>query len=196
MSADAPSARRDEAPAQDRILEAAGRRIVASGAAALSLSEVADEAGVSKALIHYHFHDKDTMLVRLLERVASDISRRESHALDDQHTALAVDALWSWLLDELRRGDLRVLLEVSQYRSAPVQAAARDAAEQRRRTTTETIARLFAILGLQPRVPADLVAEVVVAFVDGLALDVSLRDERSTRIAFDVLWLALLNLAE
>jgi hypothetical protein len=37
---------------------------------------------------------------------------------------------------------------------------------------------------------------VVVAFVDGLALEHALVPERPRRIAFDVLWLALLGLAE
>ena len=187
---------REDVPAPRRILDAAARSIVASGAAAMSLSEVASEAAVSKALIHYHFHDKDSLLVQLVDRTAAEITARELASLAGQHSPLAVDAIWAWLVGELRRGSLRVLLEVSQYRSAPVQDAARRAAALRRATTTETIKHLFAILELHPRVPAELISEVVVAFVDGLAMDATLGDERSTRVAFDVFWLALLNLAE
>jgi AcrR family transcriptional regulator len=187
---------RDDVPAPRRILDAAGRSIVMSGAAAMSLSEVASEAAVSKALIHYPFRDKDSLLVRLVDRTATEITEREIEALAGQHSPLAVDAIWAWLLGELRRGSLRVLLEVSQYRSAPVQDAARRAASLRRATTTETIKHLFDILELRPRVPPELISEVVVAFVDGLAMDATLGDERATRVAFDVFWLALLNLAE
>jgi TetR/AcrR family transcriptional regulator, fatty acid metabolism regulator protein len=31
------------------------------------MQDVADAAGVSKGLIHYHFHDKETLLTRLIE---------------------------------------------------------------------------------------------------------------------------------
>lgn len=162
----------------------------------MSLSEVAADASVSKALIHYHFHDKDSLLVRLVDQTAEQITTRELEALRDQHSPLAVDEIWTWLVGELERGSLRVLLEVSQYRSAPVQEAARRAAVLRRSTTTDTVNHLFEILELRPRVPSELIAEVVVAFVDGLAIDASLGDARATRVAFDVFWLALLNLAE
>lgn len=184
------------APAPERILDAAARCLVQSGAAALSLSEVAQAAGVSKALIHYHFRDKDTLLVRLVERVSEDLTARERVALDGQNTPFAVDAIWDWLVGELRRGTLRVLLEVSQYRSASVQAAAREAARERRLTAAATFQRLFEILELQPRVPPELVSEVIVAFIDGLTMEATLGDERATRVAFDVFWLAMLNLAE
>lgn len=186
----------EEIPAPRRILDAAARCIATSGAAALSLSEVASEARVSKALIHYHYHDKDSLLVRLVDRTAAEVTEREANALEGQRSPLAVDAIWRWLVGELERGSLRVLLEVSQYRASRVRDAARRAARLRRATTAATIGRLFEILELKPRVPPELIAEVVVAFVDGLAMDATVGDERATRVAFDVFWLALLNLAE
>ena len=72
----------------------------------------------------------------------------------------------------------------------------------RRRQASETVERLFAILELQSRVPTSLLASVMVAFVDGLALDFAARREHgdqessSPRVAFDVFWLAMLSLAE
>jgi len=54
----APVVPRPRADAAERILRAAIRCIVTSGAAALTMHEVSEEAGVSKGLIHYHFHDK------------------------------------------------------------------------------------------------------------------------------------------
>ena len=48
--------------ATERILKAAATRLAISGASMLTMQEIAEEAGVSKGLIHYHFHDKDTLL--------------------------------------------------------------------------------------------------------------------------------------
>ena len=44
--------------AAERILEAAARVLAERGAAGLSMQDVAQEAGVSKGLIHYHYRDR------------------------------------------------------------------------------------------------------------------------------------------
>lgn len=200
-------AKTDASTTTRRILEAAKRSIAASGAATLSMQDVAVDAGVSKALIHYHFHDKDTLLAKLVEHLVNGLVAREREVLAayaNQHNPLAVDALWQWVDEELHRGDIRVLLELDAYRGKAVQAAARQAATRRREIAAETVARLFEILDLRPRVAASLLGNVVVAFLDGLAIDTALADAESDasadrgppRVAFDVFWLAMLSLAE
>ena len=184
-----------------RILDAAARRIAGAGAAALSIHDVAVDAGVSKALVHYHFREKDTLLARLVEHLANALVERERQALASyasRHDPLAVDALWRWVEAELQRGDMRVLLELDAYRGEAVQAAARRAAALRRATAAETISRLFGILELRPRVAPELLADVTVAFLDGLAIEMAVAsaDASTARVAFDVFWLAMLSLAE
>jgi AcrR family transcriptional regulator len=187
-----------------RILHATAHRVASGGAAALALSEIARDAGVSKALIHYHFADKETLLARLIDHLASGMVTRERNALrpfEHQHNPLAVDALWRWLEGELERGSINVLLELDAYRGPAVQAAARSAAAARQRAAQETIEQLFAILELRPRIEASLLAAVYVAFIDGLAIRNALASseghaQASPRVAFDVFWLAMLSLAE
>jgi AcrR family transcriptional regulator len=174
------------------------------GAAALALSDIARDAGVSKALIHYHFVEKETLLARLIDHLARRVTTRERQALapyEHEHNPLAVDALWTWLANELERGDIRVLLELDSYRGQTVEAAARAAAALRREAAEETVQRLFTILELRPRIEPALLADVVVAFIDGLAVAAGRAPaEEPTsgvpRIAFDVFWLAMLSLAE
>jgi len=186
-----------------RILAAATRQIASGGAAALSMSDIAREARVSKALIHYHFRDKDTLLARLIEHLVQEMVIRERAALaryEGQHNPLSIDALWDWLEQELQRGDVRALLELDSCRGPSVQGAARQAAQLRRATGKDTVERLFGILDLKPRIEPALLASVFVAFIDGLAIDWSIesREEGSAkaRVAFDVFWLAMLSLAE
>jgi hypothetical protein len=45
-------------------------------------------------------------------------------------------------------------------------------------------------------VPAALVADASIAFIDGLALDVSNGSLRDPRVSFDIFWLAVLGLTE
>jgi AcrR family transcriptional regulator len=182
--------------AAERILRAAVRCIVASGAAALTMHDVAEEAEVSKGLIHYHFHDKDTLLARVVEWMGQNLVSRERAALENSTPRHAIDDLWAWLSAELDRGHLRVLLELAQWRNPLVRRAIHSANLARREAASASIERLFALLALRPRIPAQLLADVVVPFVDGLAMTMGLDPEFNPRAAFDVLWLSLLTLTD
>lgn len=184
----------ESASAQRRIAAALVRCAARQGAAA-SLNDVAREAGVSKALILYHFADKDALLAYTIDALAAAVVARERRALDGGDP-LPLDALWAWLDAELRTGELRILLALSGSAGERARDAAAEAARARRAATARTVGRLFELLQLTPRVPPAMLADVVVAFVDGLALDSASGASRDPRVAFDVFWLAMLNLAE
>lgn len=196
MTLPSSSERRPRVDAAERILRAAVRRIVISGAGALTMHEVAEEAGVSKGLIHYHFHDKETLLARMVEWMARNLVMREQEALAHSVPRHAIDDLWAWLSAELERGHVRVLLELAQWRGPLVERAVHAANLARRSAATASIDRLFTLLALRPRVPAPLLADVVVPFIDGLAVATGIDPEFNARAAFDVFWLSLLSLAE
>jgi AcrR family transcriptional regulator len=179
-----------------RILQAAARRIATDGVANLSMQDVADAAGVSKGLIHYHYHDKETLLARLIEWVTRESIARERSALSASTPRTAVDDLWTWVSSELGRGDLRVLIELSHERGPSTSAVIRTAAAARREAASATVTRLFSMLELRPRVPVELLADVIVAFLDGLVVYAALENGANHRVAFDVFWLSLLSLAE
>ena len=191
-----PPVVRGRRDATERILKAAATRLSLSGASALTLHEVAEEAGVSKALIHYHFQDKDTLLARLVEWMADGLVRRERGALATSTPVGAIDDLWRWLEGELARGHVRALVELAAWRGARVRAAAGDAMRLRRAASAASAERLYTLLALRPRVPTVLVGDLLVTFVDGLAAAPEGDGKADSRGAFDVLWLALLGLAE
>lgn len=155
---------------------------------------VAALAGVSKSLVHYHFRDKDSLLLALAERTGGtvlDRARREK--LDG---ARALDGYRAWLQAELDAGDLRVLMALAESESPRLRAALRRLMQERRHLATQHVARVFESLSLAPRHPPELLAETVLAFVDGLSLQHALEPDRDPLPAFDALWLALLTLAE
>ena len=189
----APADARD---ARARIVEAGIGCVTREGLAGASMAAIAQAAGVSKALLHYHYHDRATLLAEIAERLGERVVLRERAALASRGTLAGLDALWRWLEGELRDGELTALAELSLARDGKVRAAVRAAGAVRRRAAAHSVDRLFAELGLAPRMPSALLAEAVVAFVDGLALDVSSGSGREPRIAFDIFWLALLGLTE
>lgn len=52
----------------ERILEAAGRVLAAEGYGGATVARVAEEAGVSRGLLHYYFENKEDMVARVLRR--------------------------------------------------------------------------------------------------------------------------------
>ena len=147
-------------------------------------------------MIHYHFHDKGELLARLVEWLRAGLVARQLTALTGVTGSAALDALWQWLSDELERGDLRALLDLALVQGSAVQAAVRATAAERRDAAAQVIVQLFEALGLKARVPATLIGDAFIAFVDGLALDRVVEPERNARISFDVFWLAMLSLTD
>lgn len=181
--------------ARRRIIDAAIRCIARDGAAEASMSAIAAEGGVSKALLHYHYADRARLLAEAVTQLAARLEARELDATAAADGRSPVDALWGWVEDELALGELRALLELAMLRDPEVQAASDAAMARRHRAATRTVGELFRRLGLTPRVPAALLGGASIAFLDGLALDrASPLDQR--RVSFDVFWLALLSLAE
>jgi AcrR family transcriptional regulator len=182
--------------ARARIVDAGIRCITREGVAGASMAAIALEAGVSKALLHYHYHDRATLLAEIVERIGGRLIGRERAAMDHSVEASGLDALWRWLDAELRRGELASFVELAFVREGAVRTATRAVAIHRRRSAARTIERLFAQLDLTPRVPAPLMADASVAFTDGMALDVANGSLRDPRVSFDIFWLALLGLTE
>ena len=62
--------RRPAERAREEILDAAQRRLVADGPAALRVQAVAREVGVTDANVHYHFGGRDALLQAVVRRAA------------------------------------------------------------------------------------------------------------------------------
>jgi TetR/AcrR family transcriptional regulator len=76
-----PSSKRSTASAADgdteqRILDAAHKTFVRRGTAGARMQEIADEAGVNKALLHYYFRSKSQLAAAVFQRVAAGIFGR------------------------------------------------------------------------------------------------------------------------
>lgn len=61
-----------------KILEAAFRRLACDGYAALSVREIAKDAGVNHALINYHFRSKDQLVIEVLDAANRRLLARQT----------------------------------------------------------------------------------------------------------------------
>lgn len=186
------------AEARERLLDATLRCAVRDGGGALSLQAIAREAAVSKALILYHFRDKEALLAAVIRWLDARIHERESRALEGSSATSVLEDYWRWIARELSTGELRALLELSQARGEGCRQALGESAERRRQQAEATIGRIFSLLELTPRLPAAMLASCELAFREGLVVGaapaVRSHPEQSARVAFDVFWLSLLSL--
>jgi AcrR family transcriptional regulator len=61
---------------REQIIQATIRCLARVGYSALTMSQVAQEAGVSQGILHYYFANKRAILVAALETVMADLDRR------------------------------------------------------------------------------------------------------------------------
>ncbi len=79
MEADQPRllAEADLGETKAKILDAAFRRLAQEGYAALSVREIAKDAGVNHALINYHFRSKDQLVIEVLDEANRQLLERQ-----------------------------------------------------------------------------------------------------------------------
>ncbi|HTP72452.1 MAG TPA: helix-turn-helix domain-containing protein [Burkholderiaceae bacterium] len=68
----------DSGDTRTKILEAAFRRLATEGYAALSVREIAKDAGVNHALINYHFRTKDQLVIEVLDAANQRLLARQA----------------------------------------------------------------------------------------------------------------------
>ncbi len=176
------------APTAQRLLAAAQRLLASGGFEALKLSAIAREAGESKASIGYHFGNKAGLVTALVDSFAHDANRgliedsgqlpkgeERIHALIDGETRIAADAesyqsFFEVLPHALRDDDLRerVAALYDGYRDTVLRCL--DATDP---AASEQL-RPFAML--------------MIAIVDGLAIQHGLDPEGADVAAATALW--------
>lgn len=159
-----PMSRADTA---SRLLDGAIQLGVAEGVGALSLQGIATTAGVSKALVLYHFGDKHALLTAVVERLGMQSVERLERA------TRGPDALQGWqamMRAEAASGELALLASLSQEAELATSSAVPDARRVRESRAGTLAEAMLRTLGLTPRVPAALLGRVLIRHMDGLAI--------------------------
>lgn len=181
------------ASASARLVEAALSLLCVEGAGGVSVQRVADTAGVSKGLVHYHFKDKDALLAACAEALVEDLIARDELARRGRTAATLLDALWQSVRTSLVDGRRRALMALYAESPAGVRETLARLARDRHASATAVLGTLEDVLGWTPRVPRATLAAAYVGLVDGLALDAAVRPDADQRHAFDAFWFAVLS---
>lgn len=160
---------------REALIDAVFRCVVRDGLAATTTAAVAEEAGVSKGVIHYYFRDKIALLEAAFERV-----------LEGFHGALARQPHGSGRLVDDLDALVRVGLPLAgssrertifwvQFLAAGLHDPALGVLQQRyyarwRAHLRERVAALQAARSLDSSLDADAIATTIMAFSDGMGI--------------------------
>ncbi len=185
---------KDVAATLDRIATAARDEATSAGFASLTVAKVSARAGVSSALIHYHFTTKQQLIVAAAGRLADERLAARASAFGGRGLE-ALDAAWETLVAAADGGAERAWLELVAL--ARDDADVRTAIDARRAEERAAIGRrlpdLFAELGAARSAASDELAATVAVLLDGLALALASGEAAdAVRAAYDAFWLAMI----
>src|SRR5947209_16897521 len=83
--------RSDGQSTREAILDATFRRLVSDGYPHLNVREIAREAGVNHALINYHFHTKQQLVLEVLDQANQRLLHRQEAMYASENS---VSAKW------------------------------------------------------------------------------------------------------
>ena len=166
------------------ILTAATRVLARQGYARTSLMDIAQEAGMSKGAVHYHFPTKEALISHVLEHACNVVAERattawaESQNVDPLTTMRsAVRALWQMRIHRTEEGAVvaDLLSQSIHDESLKPQLAEyyRFATQQLAKYLSENLKTV----GLEMRVPPETVARVLNGLLDGMVMQAIVDDK-------------------
>jgi AcrR family transcriptional regulator len=156
------------------IVEATMRVLARQGYAHTSLMDIANEVGMSKGAVHYHFPTKEALITQVLETAVDAVAERTRRVWTAGETPLAsmrsaLRELWSVrasLSDDVKVvADLLAQSMHDPNLREPLAGYYRIAVSQ-----VEEQLRNAQALGLRPKIDAAFLPRIMHALLDGLAL--------------------------
>lgn len=105
---------------RQQILAAANKLLMLQGYSGLAMRQIADEVGVSKAALYYHFKDKEQLFLQILngylEKIAQMLNRIEAQTPDSrERIRLMIDGILSHPAEQ--RAVIRLAMQESAHLS-------------------------------------------------------------------------------
>jgi len=179
---------------RDRIVQIAALAVGEVGMAALTIGVVAERAGVSTALVHYHFDTKAGLLVAVAEQVAGHRRALRLESFSGGRGLATLDAGWAAMQAGVVDGTERALLELALHGQTDPAIAAVLAGERRaeRAGLERRLPALFRELGAHEPATPEEIAAALDALLAGLAMNLlSGESPDGVRAAYDAFWLSL-----
>jgi AcrR family transcriptional regulator len=169
----------------ERLLEAAEEIFCGSGYAAASMREIAEGAGASKSLLHYHFQSKEHLFLEVLVRIYNRLMEHIAVSVEGRGDAeergrVAIDALFE-VLRENPDFQAQAKVWARSVSNAELLVHARRMRERLRAQIVETLRRIVGAERDAVVVDIEALADLLWATVTGLGLQ-SATDDGPERV--------------
>lgn len=160
------------------------------------MAQVAKAAGVSSALLHYHFDTKQRLLAAAASVLLEERLRRWATATASGGGIQALDRLWSVLEERSRDGSELAFAEfvaAAAHNSDFARRVSRAAAAERRHWKT-WLPGMLRDIGAEPPLGSDELASLLQLLVDSLAGQLARGgDPAAGRATYDAFWLLIVS---
>ena len=159
----------------EHIVKAATRVLARQGYARTSLMDIAKEAGMSKGAVHYHFPTKEALIGVVLRTTCDNVANRTIQAWtagDNPIESLRSSLRELWRFRTELSDDASVVADLM-AQSVHDQKLREPLAEYYRfltRQVNENIKDTLEKLGLEPKIPLEVLPRILNALLDGLLL--------------------------
>jgi AcrR family transcriptional regulator len=187
-----------------QVIDAAITVLADKGITRTSVQEIADAAGISKGSVHYHFANKEELLERVLERCFErlEVRVREVFELPGSPLERMNRALYEmWAVRRDGEPEVRVLseLQVLARQNPTIRKAFAAQMRKARQQIIDVGLKQLLEMGLKPRVPVEVLPRMLIAKLDGLALQYELEpfgkeEEAAVIAAFQTTAIALFEM--
>ena len=187
-----------------QIVDAAARVMARNGYGGTTMKDIAAEAGITAGLIHYYFDSKEDLLLAVTATLCEQMRRDAEQAFAASGDAPPIARAWAALQatkDHLQRPDQQrlfletITLALSEPRMREQMAQLYESLLD---SSTAMVEELSGQIPTPPPVPARDLAAVLVAAIDGMALQKLLdpsRDEDALYRAFGFLMMSCLAMS-
>lgn len=160
---------------RQQVLDAAIKVLAKRGFTNTSVSDIADAAGMSKGVVHYHFANKEDLIVRVLQQCYDTLSAAVRSAWSEPGTPperirRALRAMW--LTRTSGSAEMTVVADMMAQgiHDPKIKKAIAARFHTSREELVQELVSSFEKVGLRPKLPAEVVARIVMASMDGLGL--------------------------
>ena len=186
---------RPRADRRAQLLAAAERVVTRNGYASTSLKDIAEEAGVAQALLHYYFQSKEELLAEVVMAIDNEVHSAWKAAvatIDDplRRIAVGLDTAAAKCAERPEFFQLLSDLQAAAFTNPVVKVRLRELSDRFLEDVVLEVERIAAELPMPP----EALASAIAGAIDGIALQSVLRGE-SSRPAFLALKAMVLGFA-
>jgi len=182
-----------------QIVEAAARVMARKGFAGTTMKDIAAEAGITAGLIHYYFDSKEDLLAAVIATLCTQMRTESEAAFAASRGAAPIARAWAVLQatkGQFRRSDQqRLFVEAITLalRDPRMREQVAQLYEDLLDSSTAMVEELATQVPTPPPVPLRDFAAVIVAALDGMALQKLLDPERDEDALYNALGFLLMS---